>query len=96
MMTTVVADRTVQADVDEAMRVTHDKVIAMTGPLRRSGVRWTLHPGEEGTEFLDSTGWDDGGPEYALQGAHMRTWLRNGPDPVLVVAYVLVDVIGMN
>jgi hypothetical protein len=36
--------------LDEGRQVTHDALIEMLGPRRRSGVRWTMHEGSEALE----------------------------------------------
>lgn len=47
-MAAVVSDRNDQAQIDEAMKETHDRLIAALGPRRRTGVRWTTHYAAEG------------------------------------------------
>lgn len=87
----VVADRHVQADVDEARQTSHDRLIDVLGALRRSGVWWTEYPARTGLAVLDDVMPADG-TERVREVRERSVAMLQAPESLLVVAWVIATV----
>lgn len=76
--------------VEQAMKISHDAVIAATGASRRSGVQWTIRPIAQWRETMAELGIDVPA-DRPRPPQDIEVQAGTYPDGVLVVATVQID-----
>lgn len=90
--TCVVSDHNDQALVDQGHQATHDLLIQGLGDLRRSGIWWTHHIGDDAFRAIDVLhAADDPHPRVQEVRAGTLEHLRAGEDPVFIVAWCIAE-----
>lgn len=80
----IVPDRTVPGAREQAQQITHDRLIRLWGPARRSGIWWTERPGAAGAKLYREL-CESVGQEVEPDAAEA---LRN-PRALVVVAWAI-------
>lgn len=80
-----------QPSLASARQVTHDRVVALAGQARLTGVAWYVQAGTAAMPLLDASTADLTHPDGLPLQQQMRDLLTCDPHAVLVVATTLVD-----